>query len=980
LAKLCEQINRELLICDQERAQNFFNDFLTQINSRTDISKKLMAGVSDQKIRELLLCIFSASPYLSQLISREPTFFLLAIQSDPHELLNELCEKLVNEVEVCQDFDAAMKILRAFKNRMSLLIALADIAGVWTVNETMKALTKCADRILEVSVDYLLGRAAQKGDYIPENSAQPAQGSGLIVIGMGKYGAFELNYSSDIDLIIFFNASNVSLRDGIEPHMFYIRVTRELVKLLQERTADGYVFRTDLRLRPDPGATQVALSTDAGLVYYESFGKNWERAAMIKARFVAGDRVVGEDFLGQLKPFVWRNYLDFAAIAEVHAMKRQIHAYKGHGKIAVAGHNIKLGRGGIREIEFFVQTQQLIAGGRQPELRTRGTLESLNGLVDKNWIERGVAKSLSENYLFLRHLEHRLQMINDEQTHTLPDDEDALLHFARFSGFESRDALVTKLQDVLQTVQAHYSRLFEEVPEQGDMEGSYNFTGNEDDPATLENLELLGYTQPAKVSEIIRTWFSGRYASVRTVRARERLSEFLPTLLNCLADTSDPDSAVRSFDRFLGDLPSGVQLFSLLRNNPNLLRLLANMLGTTPRLAHFLTKRPKVLDAVLDPRFFGDLPTEMALGRLVQNALEDVRDFQDALDKSRQLGQEQAFLIGVRVLSGTVSASNAGGAYAALADRLITSLKSAAEADLSRVHGVMDGGGSAVVALGKLGGREMTASSDLDLIVVYEFDENCVASDGQKPLSGMQYFTRLTQRLIAALSSPTAEGTLYEVDMRLRPSGRAGPVATHINSFSEYHEKQAWTWEHMALTRARVIAADQPLKSKIETIIHDVLTRAHDPVKLASDIVEMRSRMEQERGTENIWHLKNVRGGLIDLEFISQYLQLLYAHDAPEVLDCNTLSALKKLSRAQFLNTADAEILISAAKLYHNLTQILRLGVDESFDPDIAPDGLKKLLMDSVDAPDFSHLEVDLKSTLSRVQHLFDEIITARTV
>ena len=569
---------------------------------------------------------------------------------------------------------------------------------------------------------FLFREARAKGQWLGGTDAAPEAGSGFIVLGMGKYGAAELNYSSDIDLIVFYDLDQLKLRDGLEPQPFFVRLTKDLVKILQERTADGYVFRVDLRLRPDPGATQVALSTDSAFHYYESFGQNWERAAMIKARAVAGDEPAGRAFLTELAPFVWRKYLDFAAIADIHAMKRQIHVHKGFGVIGVAGHNIKLGRGGIREIEFFAQTQQLIAGGRQLDLRIPRTLSALGQLVRRGWIKQEVETELTAAYVFLRTIEHRLQMVADEQTHQLPESDAELEAFSRFAGFSDKAAFSAALLAVLETVQRHYGVLFEDSPEL--TRGGHNmmFAGEADDPATVEALGKLGFAQPSQVIATVRGWHHGRYPAVRSAQARERLTEVQPLLIEALAETASPDTAFTGFDRFLSELPSGVQLFSLLRANPKLLRLVADIMGTAPRLARILSRRRRVLDAVLDPRVLGDMPSQTAIAAMIADEMAGANDFQDALDRARVIGNEQAFLIGVRVLTGMISAPLAGSAYAQLAEELIGAVQRAVEADFAIAHGKVPEGAAAVLAMGKLGGREMTASSDLDLIVVYDFD------------------------------------------------------------------------------------------------------------------------------------------------------------------------------------------------------------------------------------------------------------------
>lgn len=925
--------------------------------------------------RALLRAVFGASPYLTGLITRDPARLGRCLTTDPDEHLTRLQGGLAARLAAATDMAGAMAGLRAFKAEVALLIALADIAGVWPVMQVTAALTRAADAAVRCSVGFLFARAARNGDVMALAAATPEEPSGYIVIAMGKHGADELNYSSDIDLIIFYDRDRLNLREGVEPEAFFVRMTRDLVRLLQERTADGYVFRVDLRLRPDPGATQVALSTVAAMHYYESFGQNWERAALIKARAVAGDIAAGTAFLAELAPYVWRKYLDYAAIADIHAMKRQIHAFKGFGEIGVAGHNIKLGRGGIREIEFFAQTQQLIAGGRQRELRTSRTLEALTRLAERKWITPAAAAELADAYRFLRLVEHRLQMIADEQTQTLPIDPSKLQRLSRFCGFDSTEAFGTQLRRRLEAVQRHYGALFETSEELTSAGGNLVFTGDDDDPATVETLASMGYADPHAAIATVKAWHFGRYPAMRSARARERLTEFLPVLLKTLAETSAPNPALAAFDRFLGELPAGVQLFSLLRSNPSLLRLLADIMGSAPRLAQSLGRRSRLLEAVLDPGFFGGEPSAPELRARIGAEIAAARDFQDALDRARVAGNEQAFLIGVRVLSGTISADRAGDAYALLAECLLGALHDLVDAELARQHGCVPGGAAAVVAMGKLGGHEMAANSDLDLIVIYDYPDGTTQSDGARPLPAPQYYSRLTQRLISAIASPTAEGRLYAVDMRLRPSGTSGPVATHLRGFTDYQREAAWTWEHMALTRARVLSGPAALVARIEAVIREVLAQPRDPGKLAADVREMRERIAAEKGDAGVWDLKQARGGLVDLEFIAQFLQLKHGHDHPGVLRQNTLHCLQELARVGLLEPAAADVLIPAGRLYQSLSQVLRLCLDGPFDPKKAPDGLKILLARAGEAPDVDRLEAQLRETQEAVLFLFGEVV-----
>ncbi len=923
----------------------------------------------------LLAGVFSGSPYLTSLIERDPQRLQRVLLRAPEVRAAELKRELGEAIAAATSRADAMRALRVYKAEVALLTALADLGGVWPVMTVTQALSDCADAALAAAVEFLFREAAQRGRWLPDAHGQIVP-DGYIVLAMGKHGAGELNYSSDIDLIVFYDHDRVRTAPDVEPQGFFVRLTRDLVQLMEERTGEGYVFRTDLRLRPDAGATQLALSTTAALIYYESFGQNWERAALIKARACAGDIAAGEALLDELAPFVWRKYLDYAAIADVHAMKRQIFAHRGFGKIAVAGHNIKLGRGGIREIEFFVQTQQLIAGGRQPELRSRRTLDAMEKLVERGWIKRRVAKELSEAYLFLRRVEHRLQMVADEQTHEIPQDPARLESFAQFCGYRDVASFSRELIARLETVQKHYAALFEDAPVLTSDGVNMVFAGEKDDPATIDALKELGYSRPSEVLAMIRGWHHGRYPCVRSARARERLTEVQPLLVQALADTSDPDRALAGFDRFMAALPAGVQLFSLLRANPGLLRLLADILGTAPRLASILSRRARLLDAVLDPGTLGTLPTGDELDRIIAAEIGGgEHDMQHVLDRARVVGNEQQFLIGVRLLSGAIKANEAGTAYALLAERLIDALLVAVERELERVHGTIPGAGAAVLAMGKLGGCEMTASSDLDLILIYDFEESAVQSDGERPLSPMQFFARLTQRLISALSAATAEGALYEVDMRLRPSGLQGPVATQLKTFVDYQRSEAWTWEHMALTRARAITGPDDLKARVSEAVRAALVWPRDREKIAADVVEMRERIFKEKGTDNIWNLKQVRGGLVDVEFIAQYLQLVHAAEHPEVLDQNTVEAYRKLRDAGLLAPEHAEVLIPATRLLHDLTQILRLCLEGPFDPGSAPSGLKELLARAGSVGSFGELEERLKANLSGVSNLFRQIV-----
>ena len=974
---LAQRIRASQHFAGASEARVRVSEWLAEI-ADTAAGKSLIEVLAAHPVLDgLVMSLAEGSRYLWELARADPERLVLLLQAEPARRFDDILADAKRAITAADDEAEVMRLLRRMKSEAALLIALADIGGIWPVMQVIERQTKLADVAVGAAVDYLLADAQRRVKLKASDPGCPAEGSGYIVLAMGKMGAGELNYSSDIDLIVFYDAA--APLPGIEPAPFYVRITRALVRLLQERTSDGYVFRTDLRLRPDPASTQIAISTTAALDYYESRGQNWERAALIKARACAGDLAAGEALLAGLSPFIWRKYLDFAAVADVHTMKRQIHAYRGHDQIAVEGHNIKLGRGGIREIEFFVQTQQLIAGGRHPELRTRETLRTLDVLADGGWIGELVRDDLGAAYRFLRAVENRLQMVADEQTHTLPPDRQGLELFARFAGFADRDAFADALVAHLRTVQRHYATLFENAPGVEAGRRVLLFPLQVDDKETLDRLTEMGFRQPLEVSALVRRWSTGAHGSLKGEFTRSRLAEIVSVLLHQFARSANPDAAVIAFDRFLAGLHGGGRLFSLLRQNPDLVALIALVLGTAPRLADSLAQFPQVMDAVVDPSFFGALPEESEIAAGLDRSLQQAGSYEDFLDRIRIFAQEQMFLIGTRILSGTVSAEQAGEAFARLADVLVRSLHRAIEDQFISLHGRIAGQETAILALGKLGGREMTASSDLDMIVVYDFDRDRPESSGPRPLYGGQYFSRLTQRLISALTVQTNYGLLYQVDMRLRPSGRSGPLATQIDGFASYQQSEAWTWEHMALTRARVVSASPQFAARVEELIRVVLCRPREAEMVAGDVVEMRKAIATEKGDSERWNLKYVAGGLVDIEFVAQYLQLAHAARTPDILDTSTARVLEKAWRLGVLSTEDAEVLRPAVRLYDDLTQILRLCLSGPFDPSAASPGLIGLLARAADVPDFATLDAFLGETQTKVRASFNRILGARS-
>ena len=924
--------------------------------------------------KRLLRSIFGNSPFLSDAAVKEWAFLTRLVEEGADPLFVEIADAIELPADLGEDTAALMRRLRVAKRRVALVAAVAELVGAWSLDQQTAALSRFADGALGAALRHLLRQAVTGGSIGLASIDEPERDSGLIVLGVGKLGGYELNYSSDIDLILLYDPTRarISTRDGIQS--LFVRMARDLGRILDERTSDGYVFRTDLRLRPDPGSTPLTLSVAAALAYYESVGQNWERAALIKARTVAGDRVAGQHFLRELEPFIWRKNLDFAAIQDIHSIKRQINAYRGGGRIAVEGHDIKTGRGGIREIEFFAQTQQLIWGGRLRELRTGSTCEALRRLASTGRIYPATAAELIDNYRFLRRLEHRLQMVEDAQTHMLPPDPAGIARIGVFLGYPQTDAFVADLLRHLSSVERHYAELFEQAPSLSGP-GNLVFTGVEDDAETLRTLSWLGFAEPATVAALVRSWHHGRLRATRSQRAREILTELVPQLLRIFGATPHPDTALLRFDQFLSRLPAGVQLFSLFHANPGLLELVAEIMAGAPRLAEQLAQRPALLDAVLTEGFFAPPPGPNAFAADLGQVLGGARDYEETLDALRRWAGERRFQVGVQLLRRALDGRQAGEVLADIAETALTALLPTVEAEFARRHGRVQGSMFAAIGMGRLGSREMTLASDLDLILIYDVPPGSETSDGPHPLPVASYYARLTQRLIGAITAPTAEGRLYEVDMRLRPSGASGPIASNLAGFARYQRESAWTWEHMALTRARPVGGDPALCVQIADAIGAVLGAKRDARRLLVDVADMRRRIADENPRPTRWDLKNRRGGLIDLEFIVQYLVLRKAASSPQLLCRSTEQALRALGAAGVLPPQAQQELLDALALLrqvHALLTLLRGGLSEE-------EALSEVDAATVarcaGAVDFAGLDADISAAAGRVRGWYRRLI-----
>ena len=916
--------------------------------------------------------VFSASPYLAGLARGEPERLRRLLEHEPTESFEESLEAVEAVRAGGTDADDAAVRLRMLKKDVHLLTALCDLGGVWTLEQVTGSLSAFADAAVQAALAVAVREETARCRL--EAPADPGAGPapGLFVLAMGKHGAAELNYSSDIDISFFFEPDAMPVAGGADAQDVAIRLAQAASRLLQERTRDGYVFRVDLRLRPDPSATPPAVPAAAAFEYYQAVGQNWERAAFIKARPCAGDLERGWAFLEELNPFVWRRSLDYAAIADVHSIKRQIHVHKTDERLSAPGANVKLGAGGIREIEFYVQTQQLILGGRNPALRSNRTLDALAALADAGQVEPRAAEELAAAYRELRGIEHRIQMIADEQTHRLPEDAEDRRRVAALSGEANLRRFDQRVERTLKTVNRRYGELFAEGEALSSRFGSLVFTGVEDDPETLLTLGRMGFSEPPRVAATIRAWHHGRIPATRSERGRELFTRLAPRLLEAAHDTGAPDAAFDRFAEFFSRLSAGVQVQSMLLAEPQLLELILRVLALAPRLASTLARRPAVLDSLIDRFFFARF--EEGRGEAAfHGAVADAEGFEGVMDAVRRIHREQAFRIGVQVISGVAKATEAGMAHSELADLCIEALAPAALAEATRLGGAFPGE-VAVIALGKCGAREMTAASDLDLMTLYDTGDP-LAMSADKGWGAETFFGRFTQRLVAALSAPTAEGGLYEVDLQLRPSGTSGPVAVSLKAFDGYYEHEAETWELMALTRARVVWSSTGIfAAQAQAAIERALRRPRDPVRVAHDVREMRALMEREKPAASDWDLKLLPGGLVDIEFAAQHLQLVNAA-AGGPIEANTGAALQALSHAKLAPTRRLAALRTAWTLQQDLSQLLKAALEDDRDPDLEPEGFKRLLARAGGAADYAALIAKLARRQAAAREAFEALV-----
>ncbi len=917
------------------------------------------------------------SPYCYELwlFLRSDPFF-----TDNQTPISVLFQNILRDIENFSSdtsVDEVMKFLRLMKKRGCAIIAFVDFAEFADVKQVTRALSDLADAAVARAFSHAVFAEIKSGKSPLTEADFRNNRTGFMVTAMGKHGGRELNFSSDTDLCVFFDAEVVPAEQREDLFRSWLHAVKIAVKILSERTAQGYVYRTDLRLRPDPGSTKQAVSLAFAERYYERSGQNWERAAFIKARIIYGDPQAEVIFRDFLRPFIWRKSLDYSAIRDIHSIKRQIHQRYGHDEIKAAGHDVKLGRGGIREIELFAQTQQLIGGGKDTRLRAPATVDALAALTQTERLSEERRAKLTEAYYFLRFVEHRLQMLRDEQTHTVPKDPERFRLFCEFCFYPNAESFSKALTDILENVRLCYDDLFSEHQALGGESGRLVFTGTDNDPETVKNIEQYGFTRANEICELIRAWHRGEYKSMRTAKARELLTEFTPFLLKSLSETADPDAAFFRFDVFLSGLPYGVGIFSMFLNRPFIFDLLIEIISASPEIADYMARRPGLIEALISPDFFhplGDAKALMAEMRYLPSHSERPEILMNSV---RRYVHEQRFRTAVLLLKDFITPEKAGQAFSDLARASVRILSEAAEAEMRARYGfptlAESPCGMCVIGAGSLGGGEMTADSDLDLIFVYDPEPFVIQSD---LIDAQSYYAKLAGKILTFLTVRTAEGGLYPADTRLRPSGRSGPLAVRLESFTDYYKFHAWTWEKAALTRAEPLSGSEELlsavKSAIARAIKEAVTEPEHAEKIAADLSDMRDKLSAERKAISIWDVKLQEGGRFDIAFIMQFLTLSYAGKLNLTLETSSEKTLRKLFDAEVLSFEEYALLSGANTTLTALNQLFSLLMTDIHNIENSGGKIKRKILKVIDTDSLMAAELSLRDIYEGVKKIFD--------
>ncbi|MDC1383445.1 bifunctional [glutamine synthetase] adenylyltransferase/[glutamine synthetase]-adenylyl-L-tyrosine phosphorylase [Candidatus Puniceispirillum sp.] len=900
------------------------------------------------------------SPYLQRLALRHGNVIAGCLNGHAREQITKERTTFIQMLDNSNDDNAAMHAIRVWRERCALLVALSDITGLCDMKTQMHWLSDAAQIVLIHTVGYLFRRASKHGNI--KYFAKDFTGCGWTILALGKLGANELNFSSDIDLIVLHDKDHAPFKNPEVIQPFFVTMTRDLIKLLSKPTQDGIGWRVDLRLRPDPGATAVSIDVNAAIGYYESIARTWERAAFIRARPIAGDLKLGLSFLEQIKPFIWRKTLDYTVMEDMKMMLQRPPQSKGW-----LGYNLKTGVNSIRQIEFFIHVLQLVTGGRDTNLRHNNSLLALNALAAANWITHKQSNALGNAYHKLRRIEHRLQMIGDNQTHSLPRSETDLEKFAHFMGHDNAKVFCDELQKLMGQVGQHTTHNILDPPSHNNAV-SDNSAKNvllDDYESLIDWLADNGFQRPNIVADTLSGWMAGRILATRGERAQAILNRLMPDILMSFAEVSAPDDKFAALAQFIEGLPASVQILSLLDYNRHLTRLLCDILLLSPQLGNLLRQHPTLFDLLLYKTFFEPLPKTSALTKHLKECCAAL-PLEEALDQLKIQTREWKFRVEVQALSQTINSTNLAKSLSAIATATVVLILDLAKADMLRRHGAIEGKVN-VLGLGSLGTEQMTVGSDLDLMIIYEAPKT-VLSKGSRPINAPTYFARLAQTMVSWISTATAEGVLYPVDLRLRPEGKAGAIATSLERLDAYFANDAWVWEKMAMSKARSIAGDTCLTNNLETTLHQIVNQPHHHATVGKAVKTMLERVRKSRNTQSKWHLWAHNGGLVDLDFLIQAMRIqygdLFAGTGQSPLDIlETMVSASKISQSRFSELHDA------VNLFEEVHQCIRLTFgNAAAAPSSLPVPLRKFMLTRMDLANEDQLTLLLKASLCQVQ------------
>ncbi len=941
---LCLVVADALKTADPDLALNYLERLLAVVSR-----SQLLQVLHDSIRRQQLLTLLGGSPFLSTLLCRGAIFFeQLFIQGeidlavDEEQMLAELGD-LIPPATATEESD---RLLRCYKARQFLRIGCRDLCGLASLEEVTAELSGLAAASLQIAYECCSYRLQQEYGQPLEEDGRVAE---YTILGMGKLGGEELNFSSDIDLIYCYSTMRGQTSGGtrgeqIELRRYFIKLSEMITRALNQPTAEGFVFRVDTRLRPDGNSGDLAISLNAAETYYESWGQSWERAAMIKARPVAGSLALGEELLARLEPFVYRRYLDFGMIEDIMLMKQKIDA--GLNRTRDGELNLKLGQGGIREIEFFIQAQQLVNGGKNRILRERNSLKALALLGEQGLVRAKDVAALQQAYRFLRQVEHRIQIVQERQTHSLPTREDEMRALARRCGFPETQEFSDYLDRQRDIVSQAYRDLFHTIEplEAARPEVSLIFDPEADPDLVKDLLEEKGFSNPDAAYTSLHTLHGDLPERRLTERGRRYLEQLAPLLLAEVLDSPNPDQALNNLEAFLNRLHSRTSFFALLAENPEIVKLLVALFGSSQMLSRMFIQRPELLDTMVSRACAVSIKPQQQMADELSAQMNETDSYEEKLEILRRFRNEEFLRIALNDLHGELGQGEITRQLSWLAEVCLGQAIQMARLELIPRFGLSFLANSpdqevafAVIGMGKLGGFELNYHSDLDIIFIHEGAGTTRPVDGTDPqrfrqLTSQEYFARLAQRIISALTLVTREGIAYKIDTELRPSGNQGPLVTGLDTFEVYHRETAQPWERQSMTRARMICGPPEFLQRCQTLIEELTFGRDLPDNLAAEICRLRQRMEKEiaRESRERINIKTGRGGMVDVEFLTQYLQLVHGRKYPQLHCQNTLQLLKEMISLQLLDAADGETLLTGYKTLRRLENKLRLLYDQS--------------------------------------------------